>query len=50
MYNMQSCSFAFMRRKGLGINEVLAMYYPLHEADITKFADEADSIINRSAK
>ena len=33
--------------KGLGINEVVAMYYPLHEADLTKFADAADSIISR---
>ena len=38
-------SFAFMRRKGLGINEVISMYYPLHEADLSKFADAADRII-----
>lgn len=43
-------SFAFMRRKGLGINEVIAMYYPLHEADLSKFADAADSIISAQAK
>lgn len=37
-------SFAFMRRKGLGIKEVVSMYYPLHEADLSKFA-AADTII-----
>lgn len=37
-------SFAFMHRKGLGIKEVIAMYYPLHEADISKFVDAADNI------
>jgi hypothetical protein len=40
-------SFAYMHRKGLGINEVVSMYYPLHEADLTKFADAADGIISR---
>ena len=38
-------SFAFMRRKGLGIKEVVSMYYPLHETDLSKFADAADTII-----
>lgn len=38
-------SFDYMRRKGLGIKEVLSMYYPLHEADLSKFADAADSIV-----
>ena len=32
---------------GLGISEVLAMYYPLHEADLSKFAAAADDIIVR---
>ena len=41
-------SFAFLRKKGLGIKEVLSMYYPLHEADLSKFADAADNIIERS--
>lgn len=37
-YQWLSCrSFGYMFRKGLGINEVLAMYYPLHEADISKY-------------
>ena len=40
-------SFAYMHGKGLGINEVVAMYYPLHEADLSKFAAVADSIIVR---
>lgn len=41
-------SFAFMRRKGLGIKEVIAMYYPLHEADLSKFAAAADNIVERN--
>ena len=40
-------SFAYMHKKGLGINEVLSMYYPLHEADLSKFAAAADGIISR---
>ena len=43
-------SFAYMRRKGLGINEVIAMYYPLHEADLSKFAAAADGIIERQER
>ena len=43
-------SFAYMHSKGLGINEVLAMYYPLHEADLSKFATAADDIIVRGKK
>ena len=38
-------SFAYMHRKGLGIKEVVAMYHPLHEADLSKFAAAADSIV-----
>ena len=38
-------SFAYMRKKGLGIKEVVAMYYPLHEADLSKFAAAADNIV-----
>ena len=38
-------SFDYMRRKGLGIKEVVSMYHPLHEADLSKFADAADSIV-----
>ena len=41
-------SFAYMQRKGLSVSEVVGMYYPLHEADISKFADSADGIIERS--
>jgi len=40
-------SFAYMLSKGLGIKEVIAMYYPLHEADPSKFADAANSIIEK---
>lgn len=42
-------SFSYMNKRGLGIKEVLSMYYPLHEADLSKFADAADSIIVRGA-
>ena len=41
-------SFAFMYRKGLGIKEVASMYYPLHEADLSKFVDAAENIIDRN--
>ena len=41
-------SFSYMHKKGLDINKVVAMYYPLHEADLSKFADEADEIIERN--
>lgn len=41
-------SFAFMYRKGLGIKEVASMYYPLHEADLSKFVDAAETIIDRN--
>ena len=48
-YQWLSCrSFAYMNKKGLGINEVVSMYYPLHEADLSKFADAADVIMERS--
>lgn len=40
-------SFAYMHRKGLGISEVVSMYHPLHEADLTKFSNAADGIISR---
>ena len=40
-------SFAYMQRRGLGIKEVVNMYYPLHEADLSKFVDAADSVIER---
>jgi hypothetical protein len=40
-------SFACLQKKGLGITEVISMYNPLHEADVMKFVDAADSIINR---
>jgi len=36
-----------MLEKGLGINKVVAMYYPLHEADLSKFANAADAIIKK---
>ncbi len=48
-YHWLSCrSFAYMQRKGLGANEVVNMYYPMHEADLSKFAEVADSIIEKN--
>ena len=50
-YQWLTCrSFTYMFKKGLGINEVVAMYYPLHEADLSKFAIAADAIIKRNKK
>lgn len=37
----------YKHKKGLGISEVVAMYYPLQEADLSKFASAADNIIAR---
>ena len=39
-------SFAYMQRKGLGADTVVSMYHPLHEADLSKFADVADGILS----
>lgn len=41
-------SFAYMHKKGLGIDKVMSMYHPLHEADLSKFSDMADTIIERT--
>lgn len=41
-------SFAFMHKKGLGISDVVSMYYPLHEADLSKFVDAAENIIEKT--
>ena len=50
-YQWRSCrGFAYMKENGLGIDEVVSMYYPLHEADLMKFVYEADSIINRNKR
>ncbi len=43
-------SFSYMYNMGLGISEVVSMYSPLHEADISKFAAAADSIIERNRR
>lgn len=42
---LRNCSFAYMHRKGLGVKEVVSMYHPLHEADLSKFADAANRIV-----
>ena len=38
-------SFRFINDNGLHIEKVIALYHPLHEADLDKFADIADKII-----
>lgn len=38
-------SFAYIQKKGLGISQVMNMYHPLHEADLSKFTNIADGII-----
>lgn len=41
-------SFSYMRSNGLGITEIVSMYQPMHEADLMKFVEVADGIINRN--
>lgn len=38
-------SFRYIHDNGLPIEKVIALYHPLHEADLDKFATVADSII-----
>ena len=40
-------SFSFIQRNGLDINVVLSMYPTLHEADLSKFVESADAIMER---
>ena len=40
-------SFTYIHNSGLDIKEVVRMYYPLHEADLEKFVDVADGIVER---
>lgn len=43
-------SFRFIHNNGLDIEKIIALYYPLHEADLDKFAAIADDIIENSVK
>ena len=38
-------SFLYIQRNGLDINKIIAMYPTLHEADLSKFVETADNII-----
>lgn len=38
-------SFLYIQRNGLDINRIVEMYPTLHEADLSKFVETADSII-----
>ena len=40
-------SFHFIQKNGLDIEKIIALYHPLHEADLDKFYDAADSIIKK---
>lgn len=40
-------SFQALNRQGLTAPVVRAMYYPLHEADLEKFAESADQLIQQ---
>ena len=40
-----SRSFACIHQKGLDVNKIMGMYHPLQEADLSKFADAADGIV-----
>lgn len=44
-----SQSFSYIQRNGLGIDTVISLYPTLHEADLTKFVQTADSIISRQS-
>ena len=44
---IRNYSFSFIQRNGLDINTVLALYPTLHEADLSKFVESADTIIER---
>ena len=41
-------SFAYLHNKGLGIREIVSMYHPMHEADLMKFVEVANGIIDRN--
>ena len=40
-------SFAFIQRNGLSISTVLSLYPTLHEADLSKFVQTADALIQQ---
>lgn len=41
--------FSYIHRNGLNINAVISLYPTLHEADLSKFVQTADSIISRQS-
>jgi DNA-binding transcriptional regulator YiaG len=44
-----SQSFSYIQRNGLDINTIISLYPTLHEADLSKFVQTADSIISRQS-
>ena len=45
-----SRSFAFLQRNGLNIDTVVSLYPTLHEADLSKFVQTADALIEQSLR
>ena len=45
-----SRSFAFLQRNGLSIDVVVSLYPTLHEADLSKFVQTADALIEQSLR
>ena len=46
-YQWYSCkSFGDIKWSGLTFDKVIAMYYPLHEADLTKFVEVVELLLN----
>jgi len=43
-------SFSFLQRSGLSIDTVLSLYPTLHEADLSKFVQIADSLIEQNVQ
>ena len=43
----RACSFTFIQRNGLSISTVHSLYPTLHEADLSKFVQTADALIQQ---
>lgn len=43
-------SFRYISNNGLDITKIIALYHPLHEADLQKFVEIANQIIDKSTK
>lgn len=43
-------SFSHLNKRGLDITTINQLYHPLHEADLSKFAEVANNILNTADK